>query len=79
MKRGYKKPQILFENMKLNTAIADTCQYILLPDGTFVPEDNKDDGWSFIGDDTCSGGSYDEDFCYQHPNDVDAVLLHNFS
>lgn len=78
MKKKYKKPQILFESMRLSTAIAGTCEYILLPDGTFVPEDNKDEGWSFIAEDTCSGGSFEE-FCYHYPNDVDVVLLHNYS
>lgn len=78
MKEKYEKPQILFEDMRLNTAVAMKCSFVLKPDGTFVPWDNRNESWSFIGESTCDGGEYTE-FCYHNPNEVDVLSLHDVS
>lgn len=48
MKKTYESPQILFENMSLNSVIA-ACDWMELPDGTLLPNGlTKDDGWFFF-------------------------------
>lgn len=78
MKREYKKPQISFETMKLNTAIATKCSYILLEDGTFTPWDNVGGEFFFVSEDFCSGGEL-SGFCYHNPDNKDVILFHDAS
>lgn len=78
MKEKYEKPQILFEDMRLSTAVATKCTYVKKSDGTIVPWDNIGAEWGFLTDQqVCS--MVDEKFCYHNPDDMDAILIHDVS
>lgn len=78
MKEKYEKPQILFEDMRLSTAVATKCTYVKKSDGTIVPWDNIGEGWGFLTDQQVCF-KVDEKFCYHNPDDMDAIFIHDVS
>lgn len=66
MKKKYDKPQIAFEDMTLNTAIASCESYYLAectPIGDYGPSFVSPSGEIYVTDDTsiCASGAF---FCY---------------
>ena len=82
MKKTYESPQILFEDMSLNSVIA-ACDLMELPNGTLLPNGSTEgDGWFFFLNDLCTAGdpgSEDDPFCYHSPDNEDAWQVSSFS
>ncbi len=82
MKKTYESPQILFEDMSLNSVIA-ACDWMELPNGTLLPNGSTEgDGWFFFLNDLCTAGDpgdEDDPFCYHSPDNADAWQVSSFS
>ena len=82
MKKIYESPQIVFEDMSLNSVIAACDLMEGSTAGTFVPSGGTEDEWLFFSIDPCNAGpigSADDPFCYHSPDDADAWQVSSFS
>lgn len=81
MEKKYEKPQILFENIQINSDVAvGGCKYVGVPNQgeAFIEFDlyaayvTSGVGFAYANDSNCD---IEPLICYHHPNDVDAYLM----
>ena len=84
MKKIYESPQIIFEDMNLNSVVA-ACNYMAGSNDTLIPPGlTEEDGWLFLSNEFCTAGDpngegSDDPFCYHSPNNEDYWQVINFS
>ena len=81
MEKKYEKPQILFENIQINSDVAvGGCEYVRVPNQgeAFIEFDlyaayvTSGMGFAYANDSYCD---IEPLICYHHPNDVDAFRM----
>lgn len=79
MKKKYKKPTIMFEDMKLNAAVAATCEYSITVDGNGILSNAIPGAILFTLDEynqTCdTSGDVEDIYCFHNPNDLANNIL----
>ena len=82
MEKKYEKPQILFENIQMNTSIA-SCDYVLVgKNGGYIESNQMGAYYDFGLVYTADGAVYctaEPTICYHRPDDKDAFKLTNLS
>lgn len=82
MEKKYEKPQILFENIQMNTSIA-SCSYVLVgKNGGYIESNQMDSYYNFGLIYTADEAVYCTavpPICYHHPDDEQAFMVTNLS
>ena len=82
MEKKYEKPQILFENIQMNTSIA-SCEYVLVgKGGGYIESDQMgayDDFGLIYAADEAVYCTAKPPICYHHPDDEQAFMVTNLS
>lgn len=82
MEKKYEKPQILFENIQMNTSIA-SCSYVLVgKNGGYIEPDQMDSYYDFGLIYTADEAVYctaPTPICYHQPDDKEAFRVTNLS